>query len=67
LLDRPLYQATLALQVGFYVLSAMGAVWPLRPKILRAPYYFTMINVATLYGLYFALVGKGRLRWKKAA
>ena len=67
LLERPLYQATLALQVAFYALSVMGAVWPLRPKILRAPYYFTMINVATLYGLYYAIAGRGRLRWKKAA
>ncbi len=67
LLDRLLYQATLALQLAFYGLSAMGAVWPLRPKILRAPYYFTMINVATLWGLYYVIVGRGRLRWKKAA
>ena len=66
LLDRPLYQATLVLQAAFYILSAMGAVWPLKPKILRAPYYFTMINVATLYGLYYALFGRRRLRWNKA-
>ena len=33
-------------QLAFYVLAALGALFPLRPKALRLPYYFCMINAA---------------------
>jgi cellulose synthase/poly-beta-1,6-N-acetylglucosamine synthase-like glycosyltransferase len=51
-------------QLLFYALVALGAVWQLRPKILRLPYYFCMINAATVFGGYRALRGRQHLAWK---
>lgn len=42
-------------QVIFYGLAALGALVPLRPKFLRLPYYFCMINFAFFAWIYFAL------------
>ena len=58
LLDRPLYRVTFALQLAFYALVLAGGLWQLRPKILRLPYYFCMINAAAFAGLYHALRGR---------
>ena len=61
---QPLFRAMLYGQAALYALAAAGAVLPLRPKILRLPYYFTMINAATFVGIYYAL-GFGRgMAWK---
>jgi glycosyltransferase involved in cell wall biosynthesis len=65
LLDRPFFRATLAIQLGFYALAAAGAIWPLRPKVLRLPYFFTMINVASFLGLYYAISRRGAVAWKR--
>lgn len=64
LLGQPLYRALMALQVLFYALVAVGGVWQLRPKVLRLPYYFCMINAAVLVGAYHVLRGRQALRWK---
>jgi cellulose synthase/poly-beta-1,6-N-acetylglucosamine synthase-like glycosyltransferase len=64
LLSSPLYRVTAALQGTFYLLSALGAKWRLKPKVLRVPWYFSMINAATFFGIYFALRGRRRLVWK---
>jgi cellulose synthase/poly-beta-1,6-N-acetylglucosamine synthase-like glycosyltransferase len=42
-------------QVLFYGLAALGALVALRPKVLRLPYYFCMINFAFFAWIYFAL------------
>lgn len=42
-------------QIAFYGLAALGALVPLRPKFLRLPYYFCMINFAFFAWIYFAL------------
>ncbi len=42
-------------QVIFYGLAALGAMISLRPKVLRLPYYFCMINSALFAWLYQAL------------
>ena len=69
LLHLPLYQFTFAAQLSFYLLVLLGAVVRLRPKILRLPYYFCMINAAAFLGMYHALRGAttgGRtLAWKR--
>ena len=49
------YGWLLAAQVVFYGLAALGALVPLRPKFLRLPYYFCMINFAFFAWIYFAL------------
>ncbi len=42
-------------QALFYVLAVLGAMVSLRPKVLRLPYYFCMINSALFAWLYQAL------------
>jgi hypothetical protein len=66
LLEQPFYRLTGALQAFFYLLVPLGAALPLRPKLLRLPYYFCMINAAAFLGIYHTLTGKRRLAWKKA-
>jgi cellulose synthase/poly-beta-1,6-N-acetylglucosamine synthase-like glycosyltransferase len=65
LLGRPLYQWTFALQLGFYALAAAGAVWPLRPEMLRLPCYFTMLNLAAILGLYYAVGRRAVVAWRR--
>ncbi|MCB1019067.1 MAG: glycosyltransferase family 2 protein [Acidobacteria bacterium] len=64
LLGSPFFQVVLALQLGFYALAAAGAMGWLRPRALRLPYYFTMINLAAFFGFYYAVVRRGRVGWK---
>jgi glycosyltransferase involved in cell wall biosynthesis len=64
LLDRPLYRTLAILQLLFYALVIVGGVWQLRPKVLRLPYYFCMINAAVLVGAYHVVRGRQALRWK---
>lgn len=63
LLNRPFYRCTFGLQLGFYALAAAGGLWPLRPRVLRLPFYFAMINLAAFLGLYYALSRNG-VAWK---
>jgi cellulose synthase/poly-beta-1,6-N-acetylglucosamine synthase-like glycosyltransferase len=42
-------------QVLFYALSLLGSVVSLKPKFLRLPYYFCMINSALFAWVYYAL------------
>jgi cellulose synthase/poly-beta-1,6-N-acetylglucosamine synthase-like glycosyltransferase len=65
LLDRPFYRAVFALQLAFYALVLLGALVRLRPKALRLPYYFCMINAAAFLGMYHALRGGRTLAWKR--
>ena len=64
LLQSPFYRALGALQLVFYALVGIGALFQLRPKVLRLPYYFCMINAAALVGMYHAARGRRTLRWK---
>ncbi len=66
LLSLPFYRLTAGLQAGFYLLAAVGAIWPLRPRVLRLPYYFCMINAAVLPGLCRALAGRRGTGWQRA-
>ncbi|HEY5417408.1 MAG TPA: glycosyltransferase family 2 protein [Gemmatimonadaceae bacterium] len=65
LLDKPFYRALFVLQLAFYALVLVGALARLRPKILRLPYYFCMINAAAFLGMYHALRGGRTLAWKR--
>jgi hypothetical protein len=42
-------------EVLFYALALLGAVLSLKPKFLRLPYYFCMINSALFAWVYYAL------------
>lgn len=65
LLGKPVYRALFALQLAFYALVLLGALVRLRPKVLRLPYYFCMINAAAFLGMYHALRGGRTLAWKR--
>lgn len=65
LLASPTYRFIGALQLVFYALVGLGAAWQLRPKALRLPYYFCMINAAVLVGAYHVVRGRRSLRWKQ--
>ncbi len=65
LLESPFYRAVFGLQLAFYALVLLGALVALKPKILRLPYYFCMINAAAFLGMYHALRGGRSLAWKR--
>jgi hypothetical protein len=68
LLHEPLYAVLFAAQVGFYALAVLGAAGLARPKILRLPYYFCMINSALFVWLYCRLARPARATaWGGAA
>jgi biofilm PGA synthesis N-glycosyltransferase PgaC len=64
LLGSRFYFAIFCAQLAFYLLAALGTVWPLRPKILMLPFYFSMINAATFFGFYHALTQRRGMAWK---
>jgi len=51
----PVYKWFLWAQVLFYGAAALGALVKLRPRFLRLPYYFCMINSAFFAWIYHAL------------
>ncbi len=65
LMGRQPYDALACAQALFYLVAAAGARWRLRPRALRLPYYFCMINAAAFCGMFFVTLGRGRLVWKK--
>lgn len=65
LASQPVYRSIGAAHALFYALALAGAVVPLKPKALRLPYYFCMINAAAFLGMYHALAGKRSLAWKR--
>jgi len=64
LLDRLLYQALFTVQSVFYLFALIGAVHPLKPKLLMLPYYFCMINAAVFFAVYHALTSRRNMAWK---
>jgi cellulose synthase/poly-beta-1,6-N-acetylglucosamine synthase-like glycosyltransferase len=67
LLDRPFFQAIFAVQLCFYALAVAGALWPLQPRVLRLPFFFSMINVASFFGFYYAISGRRNVAWKRSS
>ncbi len=64
LIASPFYLAILYLQALFYLLALAGAFVSLRPKILRLPYYFAMINASVFFGVYHAMTSRRKMAWK---
>ena len=70
LLENPIYLFTLFLQAMFYsfgivgcLLSALGN----KSKLFYIPYYFLLINIAGIIGLYSYFMGKKVVTWKAAS
>jgi glycosyltransferase involved in cell wall biosynthesis len=57
-----LYRWLLGVQAVFYGLAALGALGWLKPKILRLPFYFCMINAALFVLLYRWLFPRSDVR-----
>jgi len=52
---HPFYTAMALVQILFYALAVLGAFFPLKPRWLRLPYYFSMINGALFAWVYHAV------------
>lgn len=63
LLSSPLYRALFAGQILFYGLTIAGATFALRPRLLRLPYYFSMVNAALIVALYEGIARRGPVTW----
>jgi cellulose synthase/poly-beta-1,6-N-acetylglucosamine synthase-like glycosyltransferase len=57
------YRLVLGAQLVFYILAALGITGRLRPRALRLPFYFCMVNSAAFFGLYHALIRR-RVAWR---
>jgi biofilm PGA synthesis N-glycosyltransferase PgaC len=64
LLWREGYRVVLGAQLLFYALAALGLTGRLRPRALRLPFYFCMVNSAAFFGLYHALTRRRGMAWK---
>lgn len=64
LLDRKFFRLSAGLQLVFYALALLGSLMPLKPRILRLPYYFCFVNAAYLWSVLQLLTGAGKVRWK---
>jgi cellulose synthase/poly-beta-1,6-N-acetylglucosamine synthase-like glycosyltransferase len=64
LLGLPAYRVLLCVQVLFYGLAVVGLTGRLRPRALRLPFYFCMVNSAAFFGLYHAITRRRGMAWK---
>lgn len=60
----PIYRALFAAQLAFYALAAAGLTGHLRPRALRLPFYFCMVNSAAFFGFYHAITRRKSMAWK---
>jgi cellulose synthase/poly-beta-1,6-N-acetylglucosamine synthase-like glycosyltransferase len=64
LAGRQPYPELLGAQLMFYALAALGVTGHLRPRALRLPFYFCMVNSAAFFGVYHALTRRRSMAWK---
>jgi glycosyltransferase involved in cell wall biosynthesis len=64
LLDSRAYRMLFGAQLVFYALAAFGLTGRLRPRALRLPFYFCMVNSAAFFGLYHAMTRRRGMAWK---
>jgi cellulose synthase/poly-beta-1,6-N-acetylglucosamine synthase-like glycosyltransferase len=60
------YQILLVVQITFYSLALLSAVFQFRPKLFYLPYYFCMFNFASMAGLAKTILGRTPAFWEKA-
>jgi hypothetical protein len=64
-----LYQSLLALQLFFYFAAIIGAISEsksIKIKVLFIPFYFCMMNYATILGTFRYFKGKQSAAWEKS-
>ena len=64
LIGSPAYRVLFGVQLMFYALAALGLTGRLRPRALRLPFYFCMVNSAAFFGLYHAMTSRRGMAWK---
>jgi biofilm PGA synthesis N-glycosyltransferase PgaC len=64
LLGEPLYTALFVGQLAFYALALGGAAFALRPRLLRLPYYFSMVNAGLLVAVFERAVRRRPVAWR---
>jgi cellulose synthase/poly-beta-1,6-N-acetylglucosamine synthase-like glycosyltransferase len=64
LLGSASYRALFWVQFLFYVLALAGLTGRLRPRALRLPFYFCMVNSAAFFGVYHAITRRRGMAWK---
>jgi len=67
LAGNPFYRVTLALQLVFYGLAALGGVWRHHgrlPRIVSVPFYFCLLNVSALRGIWKYARGERLVVWE---
>jgi cellulose synthase/poly-beta-1,6-N-acetylglucosamine synthase-like glycosyltransferase len=64
LFESRTYRVLLCAQLLFYALAVLGLTGRLRPRALRLPFYFCMVNGAAFFGLYHALTRRRNMAWK---
>jgi len=67
LVRSPFFQVTLGLQILFYAVAGVGWALERRKKSLKVfylPYYFVLVNVASLLGIFNLLTGSLSPTWQ---
>ncbi len=67
LLDSPFFRIALGLQMLFYAFAAIGWLLERRGKSLKVfylPYYFVLVNLASLFGIFKLLTGSLSPTWQ---
>jgi len=66
--ENIIYYVLLAGQIIFYVIASFGWIFysRLTNKIFSIPFYFTMVNISGLWGMYKYFASKQTVVWKKA-
>jgi len=64
LIGSQAYRVLFGVQAIFYALAALGLTGRLRPRALRLPFYFCMVNSAAFFGLYHAMTRRRSMAWK---
>lgn len=69
LLEEPFYQLTMSYQIIFYGTAIFGWQYEKKGKklnrVINLIYYFSMVNLAALIGLFKGIAGKQRPYWQK--
>lgn len=59
------YNFCLILQLLFYLFAILSGLFKLKNKVFGIPFYFCLIHLASIIGLYRLLTGKLKVTWMK--
>jgi cellulose synthase/poly-beta-1,6-N-acetylglucosamine synthase-like glycosyltransferase len=65
LLGTLLYNLLFAGQIAFYALAVGGSAFALRPRLLRLPYYFSMVNAGLIVAVFERAVRRRPVAWRE--